>query len=272
MTVIRSRDNPRVRRWAKLATDSRFRKNEERVLIEGPHLVTEALQAGLELETVIVSETGLERPEVQALIGKREPVVLADRIFGIVAEAETPPGIAAEIEVPQKGTDKTKSAVFLEGIQDPGNVGAILRSAAAFGIGEVVLDRACADAWSPKVLRAAMGAHFKLAVRYTAELEKALADFAGTTACTVANGGLPLDELGSQGRLGWIFGAEGKGVSDTLARRAAMKVSIAMAPGTESINVAAAAAICLYAAYSKTETQTPRSLSARSPLVRGAGQ
>src|SRR6185436_15944716 len=104
-------------------------------------------------------------------------------------------GIAAEIEIRTVAVDEAKPALFLEGIQDPGNVGAILRSAAAFGIGEVVLDRACADAWSPKVLRAAMGAHFKLAVRYTADLEKVLADFAGTTACTVANGGLPLDEL-----------------------------------------------------------------------------
>src|SRR5262249_21037294 len=127
--VIRSRDNPRIRRWAKLATDSRFRRSEGRVLIEGPHLVAEALQAGLESITLIVSETGLKKKEVRTLVGRREPVVLGDHIFGIVADAETPPGIAAEIEVPKISQRPSGPALFLEGVQDPANVGAILRSA-----------------------------------------------------------------------------------------------------------------------------------------------
>jgi RNA methyltransferase, TrmH family len=251
MTIIRSRDNARVRRWAKLASDPSFRRSEKRVIVEGPHLVAEALQAGLEPLALIVSETGLKRPAVRALIGKREPVVLGDHVFGSVAEAETPPGIAAEIEVPQKGPDTAKSAVFLEGIQDPSNVGAILRSAAAFGVGEMVLDRGCADAWSAKVLRAAMGGHFKLAVRQVADLEKALEGFKGTTVCTLSNGGTPLNRSELKGRLGWIFGAEGKGVSEAIARHAALKVTIPMEPGTQSINVAAAAAICLYEGFNQ---------------------
>jgi TrmH family RNA methyltransferase len=130
-------------------------------------------------------------------------------------------------------------------------VGAILRSAAAFGVGEVVLDRGCADPWSPKVLRAAMGGHFKLAVRQTMELIDELRGFAGTTVCTVCQGGTPLGQCRLQGRLGWIFGAEGSGVSDSVTLAAALKVSIPMAPGNESLNVAAAAAICLYEAFSR---------------------
>lgn len=250
MSIIRSRDNPRVKRWAKLASDSRFRRSEARALIEGPHLLTEALRAGLEPVTLIVSETGMKRAEIRRLIerGKGAPVVLGDHVFGIVADAETPPGIAAEIEIRKVAVDEAKPALFLEGVQDPGNVGAILRSAAAFGVGEVVLDRACADPWSSKVLRAGMGAHFRLGLRQVAELESALGTFAGTSVCTVSRGGSPLKETPLRGRLGWIFGAEGKGVSEALARRAAFKVSIPMAPGTESINVAAAAAICLYEA------------------------
>jgi RNA methyltransferase, TrmH family len=249
--VIRSRDNPRVRRWAKLAADASFRRSEKRVIVEGPHLVAEAVLAGLKPHAWIVSESGLKRGEVRQLVGREEPIVLADRIFGIVADAQTPPGIAAEIEVPQKRADPAKSAVFLEGVQDPSNVGAILRSAAAFGVGEVLLDRACADAWSPKVLRAGMGAHFKLGLRQVADLGKALEEFQGTAVCTVSNAGMPPRKLELRGRLGWIFGAEGKGVSDGLARRVAAKVTIPMAPGTESINVAAAAAICLYEGFSR---------------------
>jgi TrmH family RNA methyltransferase len=252
--VIRSRDNPRVKRWTKLATDSKFRRSEGRVLIEGPHLVAEALQAQLEPLALIVSESGLKKKEVQKLVGRREPVVLGDRIFGIVADADTPPGIAAEFEVP-KLRPASGPAVFLEGVQDPANVGAILRSAAAFGVGEVVLDRACADPWSPKVLRAAMGAHFKLGLRQVADLAKSLEEFLGTMVCTVSSGGTPLEELPLRGRVGWIFGSEGRGVSSALAAKAGLRTTIQMAPGSESINVAAAAAICLHEGYSRGKAQ-----------------
>lgn len=253
--VIRSRDNPRVKRWARLATDARFRRSEGRVLIEGPHLVAEALQAQLEPVALIVSESGLKKKEVRKLVGQREPVVLGDHIFGIVADAETPPGIAAEIAVPKPLQKPDAPAVFLEGVQDPANVSAILRSAAAFGVGEVVVDRACADPWSSKVLRAAMGAHFKLALRQVVDLAKCVADFQGTTVCTVSRGGTPLKEIQFDERVGWIFGSEGGGVSETVLRDARLKATIPMAAGTESLNVAAAAAICLCEAYLRQRNQ-----------------
>jgi TrmH family RNA methyltransferase len=249
MTAIRSRDNPRVKRWAKLVSDASLRRSENKVILEGPHLVAEALQAGLKPLALIVSETGLRRAEIRKLVGEREPVVLGDHIFGIVADAETPPGIAAEIEIPRGSADPQSPSVFLEGVQDPSNVGAVLRSAAAFGVGEVVLDRACADPWSPKVLRAAMGGHFRLAFRDAPDLEKELQGFSGTTVCTVSSGGMSLKKSHLKGRLGWIFGAEGRGISETIVRRAALKVTIPMARGTESLNVAAAAAIFLYEGF-----------------------
>src|SRR5262245_17115285 len=254
MTVIRSSDHPRVKRWAKLANDSKFRRSEGRALIEGPHLVAEALQAKLEPLAMIVSESGWKKIEVRKLVGRREPVVLGDRIFGVIADAETPQGIAAEIEAPKISKEPGGPVVFLEGVQDPANVGAILRSAAAFGVGEVVLDRACADPWSPKVLRTAMGAHFKLSLRQVPDMSKALAEFAGPTLCTVLRGGMALKDVKLQGRIGWIFGAEGRGVSEPIARQAAHKVTIAMAPGSESLNVAAAAAICLYETFARGES------------------
>ena len=248
MTAIRSRDNARVKRWAKLVRDSSARRSEKRVILEGAHLVAEALQSGLKPLALIVSESGLQRAEIQKLLGRHEPVVLGDRVFSTVADAETPPGIAAEIEMPSAPA-AAGHAIFLEGIQDPSNVGAILRSAAAFGVGEVVLDRGCADAWSPKVLRAGMGGHFKLALRQVADLAKALDAFDGTLVCTASTQGLALNKADLNGKLGWIFGAEGQGVSEATAAKAALRVTIPMAPGTESLNVAAAAAICLYASF-----------------------
>lgn len=263
--MISSRDNARVKRWAKLARDSSLRKEEKRAMIEGPHLVAELLQAGLKPLALLVSESGLEREEIQKLLGKREAVVLSDSVFEAVAHADTPPGIAAEIEIPQGRARAAEHCVFLEGVQDPSNVGAILRSAAAFGVGEAVLDRGCADAWSPKVLRAAMGGHFKLGLRQVADLRRELKDFAGLLLCTVAADGLPLRQAPLEGHLGWIFGAEGQGVSAAAAELAAVHITIPMSPGSESLNVAAAAAICLYEAFCRYGASTvPNRPGARS--------
>jgi TrmH family RNA methyltransferase len=270
VTPIRSRDNPRVKRWAKLASDALFRRTEKKLIVEGPHLVAEALAAGIEPLAVLVSESGLRRTEILQLVGDREPVVLADRVFNVVADADTPAGIAAELALPRGRIDPAKPAAFLEGIQDPSNVGAILRSAAAFGLGEVVLDRACADPWSPRSLRAGQGGHFKLAVRQVADLHAAFEAFSGTLVCTVLDEGVPLRGAALERRLGWILGAEGRGVSEASARRAALRVTIPMAPGSESLNVAAAAAICFYEAFARISTPgggsaAPAGSSSRSP-------
>jgi len=149
--------------------------------------------------------------------------------------------------------------VFLEGVQDAGNVGAILRSAAAFGLRHAVLSQGCADPWSPKVLRAAMGGHFSLAVTEAADLAVVLGGFAGTLVCTVVQGGSPLGQLELRGDIGWIFGAEGQGVSTSTAARAKVRATIPLAPGANSLNVAAAAAVCFYERARRLSTRGARS-------------
>ena len=243
--IIRSRDNARVKRWAKLARDGRLRRTERRVMIEGPHLLAAALAAGIKPVAVLATEAALAKPEIAALA--REPVVLSGVAFGAIADADTPPGIAAEIALPELRRDGP--SVFLEGVQDAGNVGGIIRSAAAFGAGEVVVDRHCADPWSPKVLRAGQGGHFALQITQVESLDPVLESFAGRVLCTVPSGGQPLREADLSAPLGWLFGAEGAGVSPELQARAAARITIPLAEGSESLNVAAAAAICLYAAF-----------------------
>jgi TrmH family RNA methyltransferase len=176
--------------------------------------------------------------------------VLEDKLFAALADAESPQGIAAEIRLPPQATDLAAAGgcVFLDGIQDAGNVGAILRSAAAFGVPVAVLGPGCADAWSPKVLRAAMGAHFSIDLRRSEDLVSDLESFGGSIACAVPHGGVPIGEADLSGRLGWILGAEGQGVSPALASRAPLKVTIPTRAGVESLNVAAAAAILFYEA------------------------
>jgi len=233
---LTSRDNPKVKHWTKLASDGRYRRSKGRALIEGPHLVQAATQAGVEIHALLVSEKA--RPEDGATI-------LSARVFASIVDADTPQGVAAEISIPA-GKAVDGDCVFLEGVQDPGNVGAIIRSAAAFGVKNVVLDSACADPWSPKTLRAGMGGHFALQVKTVSSLDEELERFAGRILCTVPRGGVVLAKADLTGPVGWLFGAEGRGVSPEAIRHTDLKVTIPMIDGTESLNVAAAAAICLY--------------------------
>jgi RNA methyltransferase, TrmH family len=228
--------------------DARLRRTERRVVIEGPHLVAAALASGVNPVALLGTEASLAKPEIAALVrqSKTTPVVLSPAVFEAIADAESAPGIAAEIPIPE--IRRKGAIVFLEGVQDPGNVGAIIRSAAAFGVGRVVLDRQCADPWSPKVLRAGMGGHFAVGIRQMDDLAAAIAESGARLLCTVVHGGRPLREANLTGA--WAFGSEGAGLSAPLLELAAERVTIPMAGG-ESLNVAAAAAICLYEAFSR---------------------
>jgi TrmH family RNA methyltransferase len=261
MSVLRSRDNPRVRRWHALAHDGRARKSERSALIEGAHLLAAYLDSGRKPLSVLVSESGRTRPEISALVQRAgvAPVTLPDALFKWLADASSPAGLAAEIAIPAAAAPAAGDWAFLERIQDAGNVGAILRSAAAFGLRHVVLSQGCADPWSPKVLRAAMGGHFSLAVTEVEDLASALDSFAGTTVCTIVQGGRPLGELELRGDIGWIFGAEGRGVSAGTAALAKLRATIPLAPGAESLNVAAAAAVCFYERSRRLSTRGARS-------------
>jgi len=250
MSVLRSRANPRVRRWQRLMRDPRARRAEGRALIEGPHLVGAYLDSGGRPAAVIVSESGGAKREIEELVRRAgvAPVVLSDAVFRAIADADTPQGLAAEIVLPsgQLSLQDSQGSVLLDGIQDAGNVGAILRCAAAFGVRDMLVGPGCADPWSPKVLRAGMGAHFALRLGASRNPVADLDRFAGTVAFTVPRGGVPIADADLKGRILWIFGAEGAGIRGELAMRADVRVTIPMPGAAESLNVAAAAAICFY--------------------------
>ena len=149
MSVISSRDNPRVRRWRDLARDAGERRKQRRAIIEGENLIAAFLDSGREVESLMLSKSASNRPEflVLAMQSGTTPSVLSDPLFRSIVDVETPAGIAAEIEIPP-ATGELRSAdscVLLDAIQDAGNVGTILRSAAAFGIRHAVLGKGCAD-------------------------------------------------------------------------------------------------------------------------------
>ena len=251
MKILRSRDNARVQRWRRLITDRQARRRLGRAWIEGTRLVSAYLAAHGNPVEMIISAQALDAPEIAVLVRDAgvTPTVLASPLFDGLADTEAPQGVAAEIEIPPVPAtlDHIEQCIFLEGVQDPGNLGAILRSAAAFGVFDAVLGN-CADPWAPKVLRAAMGAHFAMRIRETRDLRPLLQHFDGKRICTVPRAGTPLHALDLGGRNAWVFGGEGQGVSDATARIATTQARIPIADSTESLNVAVAASICLYEA------------------------
>jgi TrmH family RNA methyltransferase len=250
MAVLRSAANPQFRRGLDLVRDADNRSEEGVVLVEGPHLVQAAREAGARVRRVIVAEGAASGARDDGLLAGTPAVIVADSLFRRLSVTPAPQGIAAEVELPPQApsADRLSGCVMLDAVQDAGNVGTILRSAAAFGGAAVLLGEGCADPWSPKVLRAAAGAHFRLSLRSCADLAVEIRAFGARVACAVPREGIALDRADLSGRLAWLFGSEGRGVAPRLAALAPLRVSIPMRGGSESINVAAAAAVCLYEA------------------------
>ena len=249
---IASRDNASYKSLAKLASSSRARRANRAALLDGPHLV-EALQAsGGTAETLVVSDSGYGREEVRRLFEStpaHKRVLLADRLFDGLAQVATPTGILAVVRTPDARPlpAKLETCLLLEAIQDPGNLGSILRTAVAAGVRQVFLGGGSAFAWSPKVLRAGQGAHFFLTIHEDAPLVALAERFAGTVVTTDPRAARSVFDLDlAAGPVAWIFGSEGGGVSATLAAAANAQARIPMPGAAESLNVAAAVAVCLF--------------------------
>ncbi len=250
MKNLLSRDNPTFKSLRALANNIREQRKSGHTLLEGPHLVAAYLdKVDLPLR-LLVSESGLAQREVQLLLKRCEGVAtlnLRDTMFRDLAGTETPVGILAEIAIPECSAGTvTGTCVLLDAVQDAGNVGAILRTAAAAGVRDIILGSGCAAVWSPKVLRAGQGAHFDLFIRERVDLPSFLETHAGLSIATVARDGTSPFELDLTGPVAWVFGNEGAGVSEKSALATRQRATIPLAPGCESLNVAAAAAICLF--------------------------
>jgi TrmH family RNA methyltransferase len=247
---ISSRDNPLFKKLKKFAESSRVRRKEGLALLDGVHLLESALQAEITPKMLVVSESGTDHVEIANLLQRvpgLEVVLLADGLFAEVTPVETPSGILALIDVPHLVVpSKPEFALLLEDIQDPGNLGTLLRSAAAAGVQVVWLSTGCVDAWSPKVLRAGMGAHFVLAIEERVNLLEKTVGFFGTTVATSLAAPRSLYELDMTGPVALLAGNEGAGLSVDLLAAANTQIRIPMPGRIESLNVAAATSVCLF--------------------------
>lgn len=251
MTRITSAANPRFKALRDLVDSSRSRRKAGLSVLDGIHLV-QAYQAALGApEQVVVSESGLKNNEINQIINKHsssEILEMSDALFKQLSQLAAPTGVLALVKTPRPRPVPADmdACVMLEDLQDPGNLGSILRTTAAAGVRHVLLSANSVHAWSPRVLRAGMGAHFMLEIHERVDLRAAAAMFDGRVIAASRGAGGSLFEADLTGPVALVFGNEGGGLSRELRAAAHAEVSIPMPGGTESLNVAAAVAVCLF--------------------------
>lgn len=255
MKLITSRDNALYKELKSLAGSAQARRKLGRSLLDGVHLCQSHLQLRGLPPLCIVSDSALQNAEVadivarcEAVHGQVQCIAMPDALYGALSQVEHGVGILFVIDTPQRDVagPLAQSAVLLDNLQDPGNVGSILRSAAAAGIKQVYCSAGTAFCWSPKVLRAAMGAHFVLDIFEQVDLAKLIK---ATTIPVLATSGYAeqrLYDVDLRGPVAWLLGHEGQGVADDLLALATHRVVIPHLGQVESLNVAACAAVCFF--------------------------
>ena len=257
--VVTSPANPRYRRIRSLIQSSRERHRASRSVLEDIHLVESWLahgraraaeaSAGAALE-LAVAQRGLQNETVRTRVARAgvAPLVLQDRLFDSLGTMPSPAPLLAVVPTPAPPLPALldTDTVILDRVQDPGNVGAILRTAAAAGVTRVVTTPGTAWCWAPKVLRAAMGAHFALAIHESQDWAALLPLLRLPLAGTLAHGGDSVFGHDLVPACAWVFGSEGDGMDPAVAGRLDWRLTIPQSRTVESLNVAAAAAICLF--------------------------
>ena len=244
---ITSRENPLLKELRKVAQDNTAYRKAGRFWIEGDHLCSAALQRGLKPAVAIFTEDYWPLALAEYAQSAIKSIVIPGALFRELSGLESPAGVGFVLDLPADSHLQPLAAtVILDRVQDAGNVGSILRSSGAFGFKQVVALKGTAALWSPKVLRAGMGAHFGLNLLEGISLEE-LHALQTPVVVTSSHQGDLIQNLRLPRPVAWAFGHEGQGVCPELMARAAVHVRIGQPGGEESLNVAAAAAICLHA-------------------------
>ena len=246
-TAITSRDNPLLKRLRLLAQDSTAYRKQGQIWLEGDHLCRALLARRRRPSTAVFTESFWPQAPHDLRDAADHIVTVPDALMAGISGLESPAGVGFVWDLPEAvGLQAGGAAVVLDRLQDAGNVGSILRSAAAMGFVQVLALKGTAGLWSPKVLRAGMGAHFALHLVEGLAADD-LRDLAVPLLVTSSHQGDLLHQARLPWPCAWVLGHEGQGVSPALGALAAQSVRIIQPGGEESLNVAAAAAICLHA-------------------------
>ncbi len=266
--IIKSKDNKQIKRFVKLAGSKSYREQEGAFVIESIKLIKEAFLSGVTFETVFVTASCYEKLSKQT--DTQSEKFFQETAFTLIDEslenklslAKTPQGIYAICKILDKSLTLCKiynsgNYCFLSGLQDPGNVGTIIRTAEAFGIDGLILSEDCCDRYNPKVLRAAMGTAFRLPMLQVENSMAFLKDAKENGCVTVASVVTPdatdiRDVTYGKSNI-LLIGNEGNGLSDETVKACTMKATIHMRGKAESLNAAMAAGVLLWEMVSKTE-------------------
>lgn len=257
MKSIASRNNPFFKQLRALARPGQTVRREGLVWLEGIHLCQEYLErVGTPQHAVfdasrLAGHAAGASDELQSLaraLPDDSCLALEARLLDSVSDVASAQGVGFIVELPRPALPVSvdMACVVLDGVQDPGNVGSILRTCAAAGVNTLVLLEGSASAWSPKVLRAGQGAHFSMTIHEQVPAHMLLDRLAVPLLATTLEHAAGLYEIELPFPAAWVFGHEGRGVSPALLERASHRVHIPQASGVESLNVAAAAAVCLF--------------------------
>lgn len=241
MERITSVKNPKVQQWKSLK-ERKGRRETGCFLVEGRKMVEEALASGFAVEALLVTEG------VDVLPTDAPRYCLAENVMAAVCDTKTPQGVAAVLRM-RRSADVGRRVVALDGVQDPGNVGTIIRTADAAGMEGIILSDQCADVFSPKVLRATMGSIFRMPVAVADDLPGMLAGLRerGYSVISSQLDGEPFYQRQPVSeRFCLIVGNEGNGISDAVKATATHRVKLPMRGGAESLNAAIAAGIMMY--------------------------
>lgn len=250
---ISSAANSTVKGIKKLITHTRVCREEGRTIAEGIHLAKELLNRNELIQKVFLREGATKNSEISAILHSLDSlsvpcIELPNSLFNEISPVENSTGIFCEILIPDNTyLNPCEDIVYLDGVQDPGNVGTILRAALASGVKYFAASISSAYFWSPKVLRSAMGAHFQCHFVQVDTLKKLKQQSRLRCLVADARGGKSLYELTwDKSPVLWVFGSEGQGVSDDALQQADSRVFIPINPQVESLNVAMAATVCLF--------------------------
>lgn len=254
MKILTARDNPLLKQLRRWAAQGRARRAAGVILLDGVHLAEALCAAGGTVRQIVVAESALQRPEISAWLAtapaaaRTAAVRVPDALFAGLVPSETPTGLLVVATQPARTVQPAPDAdsVLLDGVQDPGNLGTLLRTATAAGFRQILLGPGCADPWAPKTLRAGQGAQFLGDIHEGVDLPAFMATYRGTALVTRLDAATSLFATRLSAPVAWVFGAEGQGVSPAVAAAAHGGVRIPMPGGAESLNVAAAAAVCLF--------------------------
>lgn len=252
MKLITSAQNEQLKHLSKLLSQSKARREYGQTVLEGVHLLQTYLQAGLMPLQVYLPESKGGDAEIQAILARlseHQITWVSHEALSKITSLADANDVMTLIAIPQQADWPTAGdCVVLERVQDPGNVGTMIRSAAASGMNRLILSHDCVDVWSPKVLRSAMGAHFLLDIYDRVPMLKWLAGYQGEVLATALSehNHFSLYDLDLCRPAAWVFGNEGSGVSAEVLQKVSATVKIPMAGQTESLNVAMAATICLF--------------------------